>query len=91
MNQRQFRIDLHAAHDFPAFAAAFNNGLIHGVGGHWAGQSWDAFDDYLSWPTEETYELVLDGWWQCSGLSEKETQILEAIFASNPHVLVTKK
>ena len=43
---------------FDDFVAATNAGLIESVGGRWNGNL-DAFNDYLSWPEEQVYELEL--------------------------------
>lgn len=72
------------------FSAAFNEGLIHQAGGHWSGTSWDAFHDYLSWPTEESYTVVLDGWTDCDALHGRDLEIFEEILADNPHVSVSR-
>ncbi|CAM3391683.1 Barstar (Barnase inhibitor) [Paracidovorax anthurii] len=73
-----------------AFSAAFNEGLINGAGGHWNGKSWDAFNDYLSWPVEESYALVLDGWTSCKALNERDRVIFEEILTDNSHVSVSR-
>lgn len=83
---RQYQISLRGVHTMDAFVSAFNDGLIHEAGGHWSGTSWDAFNDYLSWPPEESYVLVLDGWADCNALCERDLAIFEEILASNPHV-----
>jgi hypothetical protein len=53
-------------------------------------RSWDAFNDYLSWPAEDSYTLVLDGWTSCEALSESDLVIFEEILAANPHVSVRR-
>lgn len=40
------------------FVEATNVGFVEQVGGKWDG-SLDAFNDYLSWPEQEEYELQL--------------------------------
>jgi hypothetical protein len=55
---RRFIVDCGAVTDFEGFVAAMNRGFIELVGGHWRGKL-DAFNDYLSWPAESPYELVL--------------------------------
>jgi hypothetical protein len=57
---RRFVIDCRGVRTFAGFVAAMNAGLIHHIGGHWNGNL-DAFNDYLSWPDEEEYELELLG------------------------------
>ncbi|EJL68224.1 Barstar (barnase inhibitor) [Variovorax sp. CF313] len=83
----QYLIELHGVRDMDAFTSAFNTGLINAAGGHWGG-NWDAFNDYLSWPAEDSYTLILDGWTSCNALGERDLAIFEGILASNPHVLV---
>ena len=87
---RQYRVQLHEVRTMDAFSAAFNEGLINEAGGHWNGKSWDAFNDYLSWPIEEAYALLLDGWTSCKALSERDLAIFEEILADNPHVFVSR-
>ncbi len=41
-----------------------NRAIIRNAGGEWKG-SLDAFNDYLSWPDEESYELELLGAEHC--------------------------
>lgn len=69
-----------------AFATAFNIGLIQQAGGQWTGTSWDAFNDYLSWPAEDSYVLVLEGWSDCNALHGRDLEIFEEILADNPHI-----
>lgn len=86
----EYRIDLRNVQDMDAFVAAFNEGLIHAAGGHWDGNSWDAFNDYLSWLAQESYRLLLDGWSRCRALGEEDNATFEHIVAANPHVLVSR-
>jgi len=60
--KNEYRVDLRNVRDMNALVGAFNDGLIRAVGGHWHGNNWDAFNDYLSWPEDESYILLLDGW-----------------------------
>ena len=53
-----FTIDARRVRSFPEFVEAVNAGLIRPVGGEWHGNL-DAFNDYLSWPDDEQYELVI--------------------------------
>jgi hypothetical protein len=71
-----------------AFVSAFNRGLIQQAGGHWSGNNWDAFNDYLSWPVEEAYALVLEGWADCDALHGRDLAMFEEILANNRHVSV---
>jgi hypothetical protein len=56
---RRYQVQLQGVQTMDAFSAAFNEGLITEAGGHWNGKSWDAFNDYLSWPVEESYSPSL--------------------------------
>ena len=64
---RRFTIDGRQVRSFDDFVAATNAGLIESVGGKWNGNL-DAFNDYLSWPEEQEYELELVG---ATGLAER--------------------
>ena len=44
-----------------------NQGLVRDAGGEWNGNL-DAFNDYLSWPDEESYELVFLGAEHCESV-----------------------
>jgi len=83
---REFIVDLAAAETREEFVAAFNAGFCVHVDGSWRGKSWDALHDYLSWPKEERYRLVLRGWRACRCLEPKEKKMVADILADNPHV-----
>lgn len=55
---KRFSIDGRRVRSFDDFVDAANAGFIESVGGKWNGNL-DAFNDYLSWPEEEEYELEL--------------------------------
>jgi hypothetical protein len=55
---RRFLVQCGAVHSFRDFVAAVNQGLLRSVGGEWNGNL-NAFNDYLSWPEEEEYEIEL--------------------------------
>jgi hypothetical protein len=55
---KRFTIDGTLVKSFEDFVVAMNSGLIEAVGGKWNGNL-DAFNDYLSWPEEQEYELEL--------------------------------
>ncbi|HKO93442.1 MAG TPA: hypothetical protein VJU61_19950 [Polyangiaceae bacterium] len=55
---KRFTIDARQVKSFADFVAAANAGFIESVGGEWNGNL-DAFNDYLSWPEEQEYELEL--------------------------------
>jgi hypothetical protein len=91
----EYRINLAEIRSFADFVAAFNAGMIDSVGGHWNGNV-DAFNDYLSWPEDEAYRLVLVGWERCAKVLDQTTasgdrpmlQVIREIFTANPHVTV---
>lgn len=83
---REFVIDLTSASDPAGFAAAFNAGFCHPVGGHWSGNNWDAFNDYLSWPEEPTFRLVFLGWRNGACLANHDRWILEQILTDHPDI-----
>jgi hypothetical protein len=83
---REFTIDLLGARSREDFISAVNAGLCEKVGGHWHGKSWDAFHDYLSWPEEESFRLIVRGWLAFSGLTPEERKIVSDIFRDNSHV-----
>lgn len=85
---REFVVELGDAHTYDAFVAAFNAGFVRPAGGEWSGRSWDAFHDYLSWPDEERFRLVLRGWDGCGGLNAADRRMVQEIMADNPHVQV---
>lgn len=86
----EYCVDLRNVHDMSAFAGAFNDGLIRAAGGHWHGNNWDAFNDYLSRPENESYVLLLDGWSRCTALGERDKAIFEKILAANTRVSVRR-
>jgi len=83
---REFNVDLSGAATFEDFVSAFNDGFCRHVSGEWHGRSWDAFHDYLSWPTEENYRLIFRGWETSPSLSSAQREMLAQIFRDNPHV-----
>ena len=87
-NTRTFVVDLGGAEGFGDFVAAFNQGFCEPVGGHWSGNSWDAFHDYLSWPEEEQFVLVFRQWQSGRALAASQKAMVEQILKDNPHVQV---
>lgn len=83
---REFVIDLTLTNDRAGFAAAFNAGFCHPVGGHWSGDNWDAFNDYLSWPEEPTFRLVFVGWRNGACLQSHDRWILENILSDHANI-----
>jgi hypothetical protein len=55
---KTFTIDCRNVRSFNDFIEATNVGFIEHVGGKWHGNL-DAFNDYLSWPEEDEYQLRL--------------------------------
>jgi hypothetical protein len=68
---KQYVVDVSAAQSWSDFIKAFNDGFIRVIGGgEWNGNL-DAFNDYLYWPDEHPYELVLRGWKECAHLLQE--------------------
>ena len=92
----EYRINLAGIRSFADFVAAFNRGIIESVGGHWNGNL-DAFHDYLSWPEDEAYRLVLVDWDRSAQVLQQTEapdhrsmlEVIREIFADNPHVTVS--
>ncbi|MEQ4619586.1 MAG: hypothetical protein ABN482_16285 [Corticimicrobacter sp.] len=78
-------IDLTDAHTFPAVVRTFNQAFIAPLGGEWHG-SWDALNDYLSWPEAEHYTLEFRGWHTCRGLTTDDRVMLASILADHPDI-----
>jgi hypothetical protein len=55
---KTYTIDGRGVRSFDDFVEATNVGFVQQVGGKWNGNL-DAFNDYLSWPEEDEYELQL--------------------------------
>jgi hypothetical protein len=62
---KRFTIDGRAVRTFDDFVRAANTGFIRSAGGSWDGNL-DAFNDYLSWPEDQSYELELLGAASCA-------------------------
>ena len=60
-----FAVDCRSIASFEDFVAAMNRGFVRHVGGEWHGNL-DAFNDYLSWPSEDEYQLKIVGWASCT-------------------------
>jgi hypothetical protein len=95
---RTYEVDCQQVQTYDDFVEAFNRAFIETFGGRWNGNL-DAFNDYLSWPEEVPYQLVIHGSDQCAKAlnykandrHEKELwATLQEIFADNKewaHVL----
>jgi hypothetical protein len=83
---REFVVDMTNVSTYEEFVAAFNEGFCQHCDGHWHGRSWDAFHDYLSWPDEQQFRLVFQGWEWCSGLRSEDRKMVREILGINPHV-----
>ena len=55
---KRFSIDGGNVRSLHDFVEATNAGFVEHVGGRWNGNL-DAFNDYLSWPEEQEYEIEL--------------------------------
>jgi hypothetical protein len=86
--ERTYAVHLQGVQTMDAFAHAFNEGLIKPAGGFWNGNNWDAFNDYLSWPAEDSYVLLLEGWSECAALTGRDLTIFEEILADNQRISV---
>ncbi len=53
---KRYVVDCISVASFADFVEATNAGFIRAAGGEWNGNL-DAFDEYLSWPADEQYEL----------------------------------
>jgi len=73
---KRFSIDGREVKSFDEFVAATNAGLIESVGGKWNGNL-DAFNDYLSWPEEQEYELELV---DATGLAQRLGHVAQAVW-----------
>lgn len=62
---KEYIVDVSAVTSWAEFIAAFNKGFVAQVSGEWKG-SLDAFNDYLGWPQEHPYRLVIRGWQACA-------------------------
>ena len=90
---REYVVDLSGATSWADFVAAFNDGFVRPVGGEWKG-SLDAFHDYLAWPEEDRYRLIVRGWHACAAaVNAHQTwdgrpvlEVVAEIFRDNPHV-----
>ena len=63
---KHYVVDLSAVTSWTDFIAAFNEGFVEQVGGSGWNGNLDAFDDYLWWPDEHPYNLVIRGWTACA-------------------------
>jgi len=78
---------------YEEFVAAFNTGMIDSLGGHWHGDL-NAFNDYLSWPSEP-YRITFQGWALCKERLASARicnmpiiQTIQDIFTENPEVAI---
>jgi hypothetical protein len=91
----EYVVDLSTASSWADFVAAFNVGLVRGLGAEWNGNL-DAFNDYLWWPQEHPYRLVVRDWQACSAMVNLHKapdgrpilEVVSEIFADNPQVQV---
>ena len=71
----EYIVDLTTVRRWEDFIEAFNEGFVRLVdNAEWNGNL-DAFNDYLWWPNEHPYRLIIRGWQLCySAISEHKTQ-----------------
>jgi hypothetical protein len=93
---KEYVVDVSAAASWADFIAAFNEGFVRPVGGaEWNGNL-EAFTDYLWWPDEHPYRLVVRGWQACaSAVNQHKTwdqrpvlEVMAEIFRENPQAEV---
>ncbi|HEV3120090.1 MAG TPA: hypothetical protein VGY58_23720 [Gemmataceae bacterium] len=92
---KEYVVDVSAAKSWADFIAAFNEGFVGPVGGDWDGHL-DAFNDYLWWPQEHPYRLVVRGWQACAAaVNQHKTwdqrpvlEVIAEIFRDNPQAEV---
>lgn len=83
---KRYTVDCSSVRSFGDFVEAANAGLIRPVGGEWNGNL-DAFNDYLSWPGEEEYELEFRGAATCAsalGHAAMATWLRETLQTCHP-------
>jgi hypothetical protein len=93
---QEYVVDLSHAASWADFIAAFNEGFVRPVGGgRWDGNL-DAFNDYLWWPDEHPYRLVVRGWQSCAAAVNRHKtwdgrpvlEVIAEIFRENPQAEV---
>lgn len=93
---REYVVDLSDVKSWSDFVAAFNRDFIHPVGNaEWNGNL-DAFNDFLWWPDEHPYRLVVRGWSACLPAVNKHKtwdnrpvlEVVAEVFQSNPQTEV---
>lgn len=92
---REYVVEVTAASSWVDFIAAFNEGFIRPVGGEWSGNL-DDFNEYLWWPDEHPYRLVIRGWAACEAAVNKHLtwdqrpvlEVVAEIFRDNPQAEV---
>jgi hypothetical protein len=92
---REYVVDVSAVTAWADFVAAFKEGFVRPVGGEWNGNL-DAFHDYLWWPEEHPYRLVIRGWQACApAVNRHQTwdrrpvlEVITEIFRENPQAEV---
>lgn len=74
----EYILDLRYIKSFEEFVAKCNESFIESVGGKWDGNL-DAFNDYLSWPENVPYNLLILGEDNCKDVLgyERRTYFLE--------------
>ena len=92
---KDYVVDVANVTSWEEFITAFNEGFVSTFGSEWNGNL-DAFNDYLWWPDEHPYRLVIRGWQECSAaVNEHKTrdnrpvlEVIAEIFAENPQVVL---
>lgn len=94
---REYIVDVSGASSWADFIAAFNEGFIRPVGGEWSGNL-DSLNDYLWWPAEHPYRLVVRGWQTCSPAVNRHNtwdgrpvlDVVDEILRGNPQAEVVQ-
>ena len=89
---KHYVVDLSAVTSWTDFIAAFNEGFVEQVGGSGWNGNLDAFNDYLWWPDEHPYNLVIRGWTACANAVNQHKapdgqpvlDVVAEIFGHNP-------
>ena len=94
----EYVVNVSAAASWADVIAAFNRDFIRPIcGGEWNGNL-DALNDYLSWPNDQPYRLVLRGWSDCATVVNQHAahggrpvlDVVDEILSDNPQAVVVR-
>jgi hypothetical protein len=88
----EYVVDVSNAKSWEDFIVAFNRGFIRPLGGEWKGNL-DAFNDYLYWPDEHPYRLIVRRWNACASIVNQHKtwdgrpilEVIAEIFCDNEY------